>query len=386
MGLDHGRRCGPDCAGRFCRFGHRLLTRALSVELRLLRMKRPLALLLLIPALAVLGASCATRQSPTTGVEDMNSFIVIAHRGAAGYLPEHTLAGTAMAHAMGADFIEQDVVMTRDRALIVLHDLTLEAVTDVASRFPGRKRADGGYYAMDFALEEIRSLRVNERVDARGRAVFPGRFPPQRRLFAIPTLAEEIELIQGLNRSTGRTAGIYVEPKALAWHDAQGYDLVAEVLQVLDRHGYRSRSDPAYLQSFDAAELRRTREELGCDLKLVQLIGENRWRESDTDFKQMRSAHGLRQVAAYADGVGPWIPQLLRGGKAGSPAVPDWVAQARDLGLFLHAYTLRADALPRGIDSVEKTVREWLLPAGLDGVFTDHPDQVLRALERLDSR
>lgn len=316
----------------------------------------------------------------------MNSFTVIAHRGAAGYLPEHTLAGAAMAHAMGADFIEQDVVMTRDRELIVLHDLTLEAVTDVAARFPGRRRADGGYYAIDFDLDEIRSLRVNERVDDRGRAVFPGRFPPRCRLFAIPTLAEEIELIQGLNRSTGRTAGIYVEPKSPAWHAAQGHDLVAEVLRVLDGYGYRSRSDPAYLQSFDAAELRRAREELGSNLKLVQLIGENRWRESETDFKRMRSAQGLREVAAYADGLGPWIPQLLRGGKAGSPAVPDWVAQAQDLGLFLHAYTLRADALPRGIDSVEEALGGWLLPAGLDGVFTDHPDQVRRALERLESR
>ena len=317
----------------------------------------------------------------------MNAFIVIAHRGASAYVPEHTLAGAAVAHAMGADFIEQDVVMTRDGALIVLHDLTLDAVTDVASRFPERKRADGRYYAIDFNLEEIRRLRVGERLGTDGRPVFAGRFPPNRSRFTIPTLAEEIELIQGLNESTDRFAGIYVEPKSPAWHTGQGHDLTAAVIATMETYGYRNRNDAAYLQSFDAAELRRAREVLGTDLKLVQLIGENHWRESDTDFDRLRSPSGLRSVAAYADGVGPWIPHVLRGPRAdGNPEVSDLVEQAQALGLFVHAYTLRADALPPGSEDIREAVKQLQTKARLDGVFTDHPDQVLRALGRAEGR
>ncbi len=157
-------------------------------------------------------------------------FTVIAHRGAPGYLPEHTLAGVAMAHAMGADYIEQDVVLSRDGELLVLHDLTLDAVTDVAERFPGRERQDGRFYALDFDLAEIRTLRVHERRRADGEPAFPGRFARSDVTFRVPTLREEIALIQGLNRSTGRDVGVYVEPKSPAWHRAEGRDLLAACL------------------------------------------------------------------------------------------------------------------------------------------------------------
>ena len=103
---------------------------------------------------------------------------VIAHRGACGYLPEHTLPAKAMAYAMGADFLEQDVVATRDDQLVVLHDIHLDRVTDVAAVYPDRARRDGRYYVRDFDLEEIRTLRVTERLDDEGRPVYPGRFPP----------------------------------------------------------------------------------------------------------------------------------------------------------------------------------------------------------------
>ncbi len=134
--------------------------------------------------------------------------IVIAHRGASGYLPEHTLAAKALAYGQGADFLEQDVVLTKDDQPIVLHDIQLDAVTNVAQAFPDRARQDGRYYAIDLTLAEIQSLRVTERMDWRtNRPVFPGRFPPGKSDFRVPTLAEEIELIQGLNHSTGRTWG-----------------------------------------------------------------------------------------------------------------------------------------------------------------------------------
>ena len=104
--------------------------------------------------------------------------LVIAHRGASGYLPEHTLESAAYAHALGADYIEQDIVMSRDGTLVVLHDIHLETTTDVAARFPDRKRPDGRFYALDFTWDELRSLRVSERFDPKtGAAVFPRRFP-----------------------------------------------------------------------------------------------------------------------------------------------------------------------------------------------------------------
>ena len=133
--------------------------------------------------------------------------IVIAHRGASGYLPEHTLTAKAVAHAMGANYIEQDVVLSRDGTPIVLHDIHLDSTTDVARRFPGRSRADGRYYAIDFDLQEILQLRVHERTrlePARaGQAVFPERFPAEPALFRVPTLFEEITMLDGLDSSRG---------------------------------------------------------------------------------------------------------------------------------------------------------------------------------------
>ena len=310
----------------------------------------------------------------------MREFIVIAHRGAPGYLPEHTLAGVAMAHAMGVDYIEQDVVMTRDGELVVLHDLYLDAMTDVAARFPGRQRADGRHYALDFTLEEIRSLRVGERLRRDGAAQYPGRCPAGERLFGVPTLADEIRLVAGLNRSTGREVGLYVEPKAPAWHREQGYDLVAAVLDELAAHGLDRRDDRVYLQSFDFDELRRARSELGTDLKLVQLIGENAWDESPSDFDHLRSEAGLREIATFAQGIGPWLPQVLDLPPGGEARPTGLVPLAHGFGLVVHAYTLRADELPPGVGGMAGAVRLLVEDAALDGVFTDQPDQVLRYL------
>ena len=147
--------------------------------------------------------------------------IVIAHRGARGYLPEHTLEAKAMAYAQGAHYIEQDLVMTRDDNLIVLHDITLDRTTDVDEKFPDRARSDGRYYAIDFTLEEIRTLNATEgfrtengeKVQARSQ-----RFPLGKGSFRVPTFQEEIEMIQGLNISTGRDVGIYPEIKQPAFH------------------------------------------------------------------------------------------------------------------------------------------------------------------------
>ena len=318
---------------------------------------------------------------------DQNSpggaFTVIAHRGASGYLPEHTLEATAMAHAMGADFIEQDVVLTRDNALIVLHDLYLDAVSDVAIRFPRRNREDGHHYALDFDLEEIRNLRVNERKAANGLAAFPGRFPHSSNIFRVPTLEEEIILIQGLNRSTGRNVGLYIEPKSPAWHRQNGRDILAESVSVLSRFGYESKSDRAFLQSFDAVTLKRARVEMKTGLPLVQLIGENSWRESDTDFEQMLTHAGLKKISTYADGIGPWLMQIAEiDGKTGQVKVTPLIEQAHRHGLFVHAYTLRADQLPEKLIDFAQAMSFLTGQTALDGVFTDFPDKAVQFLSR----
>jgi glycerophosphoryl diester phosphodiesterase len=303
---------------------------------------------------------------------------VIAHRGASGYLPEHTLEGAALAHAMGVDYIELDAVLSRDNVLIVLHDLFLDAVTDVAAQFPGRERDDGHFYAIDFSLEEIQSLWLHERVKPDGQAEFPGRFPHRDALFRIPTLEQELGLIQGLNSSRGKDVGIYIEPKSPAWHAGEGKDIIAEVINALAKSGYSGRRSNAILQSFDIEHLRRARQELKTDLKLVQLIGENSWQESSTDFDYLQTGQGLREIACFADGVGPWLMQVVSLNDDGTVEIPDLVALAHETGLFVHGYTLRADQLPAGSGGLQPVVDLLASRVGLDGVFTDHPDQVIR--------
>ncbi len=311
--------------------------------------------------------------------------LVIAHRGASGYLPEHTLAAKALAYGMGADYLEQDVVATRDDELVVLHDIHLDRVTDVVERFPTRARDDGRWYARDFDLAELKTLNVYERMnERRDGAAFADRFPHRRGRFSINTLADEIEMIHGMNRASGRNVGIYPEIKRPAWHRAQGVDLTVRLLDELDRYGYRRRADPVYVQCFDAAETRRIRETLRSDLRLVQLVGENDWQESSTDYDHLKTAEGIAEIAEYADGVGPWIEQLYSLAEIdGQPVSSGLVSRAHDNGLTVHPYTFRADALARGFDSYAEMVRWFTETLAIDGLFTDFTDLTLEALGRL---
>ncbi|NNL99518.1 MAG: glycerophosphodiester phosphodiesterase [Gammaproteobacteria bacterium] len=306
--------------------------------------------------------------------------LVIAHRGASGYLPEHTLEAKTAAFFMGADYLEQDVVLTRDGQPVVLHDIHLDTVTDVARVYPHRARDDGRYYALDFDLEELRRLTVSERFDAAtGQAVYAGRFPAATGRATLPTLADELTLIRGLERSTGRTTGIYVEIKSPAWHRAQGYDPSRVVLETLARFDYRKADDRVFLQCFNADEARRLREELKAPFPIVQLIGDNSWDEAPTDFDAMRTAAGMRRVAEYADAIGPWLMQLVSGRDAAGRLVQtDLMALARENGLAVHPYTFRADELPPFADSYEELLDIFINQVGVDGIFTDHADLAVR--------
>jgi glycerophosphoryl diester phosphodiesterase len=299
--------------------------------------------------------------------------IVIAHRGASGYLPEHTLAAKALAYGLGADFLEQDVVATRDGALVVLHDLYLDDISDVAQRFSGRQRSDGRHYVIDFDLAELATLRVFER-RLPGRAVpkYPGRFPSDAGIVGITTLADELRLVQGLNRSMGRNVGIYPEIKEPEWHRGHGVDLASRLLAELTAFGYSRANDPVFVQCFDAAELERVREQLGCELKLIQLVG------TDPKYAQLLTPEGLQRVAQYAVGLGPHHSQLAQGAIGGAPQLTPLTRLAQEGGLQLHPYTFRRDDLP----SYARTLEEWLefffVKARVDGLFCDHPDVAIR--------
>ncbi len=281
---------------------------------------------------------------------------------------------------MGADYLEQDVVATGDDELVVLHDVHVDRVSDVADRFPRRSRSDGRYYVRDFALAELKALRVYERMEADGSTVYPRRFPGRTGSFRIHTLDEEIELVQGLNASAGRVAGIYPEIKRPAWHRDEGVDIAPIMLEVLERYGYRDKDDPVFLQCFDADEIVRLRRDLGTRLKLIQLVGDNSWGESATDYDRLQSDDGLAAVAAVADGLGPWFEQLYTL-QAGKPASSGLTERAQALGLDVHPYTFRLDSLPPGFESFDALLAFVIDNLGVDGLFTDFPDVARRAIE-----
>ena len=310
--------------------------------------------------------------------------VVIAHRGASGHLPEHTLQAKALAYAMGSDYLEQDIVATRDDELIVLHDIHLDGVTDVAQRFPGRARADGRYYARDFTLAEIETLSVHERTDEAGQQVFPQRQAHQGGAFRVHTLGRELQLVVDLQDSAGNEVGIYPEIKQPAWHVAEGVDITILVLNELEKYGYRRNSDAAYLQCFDEGELRRIRHELGCELKLVQLIGQDDWSGEPTDFAAMRTPGGLEKLARTVDGIGPWVNQLYDVDTREGMVTDNGLVQlAHAQGLVVHPYTYRVDALPPGFASFDALVEFSVRTLAVDGVFTDFPDAFLSALRRI---
>jgi len=310
--------------------------------------------------------------------------LIIAHRGACGYLPEHTLEAKALAYGMGADYLEQDIVATRDDQLVVIHDIHLDRVTDVAERFPERHRPDGRFYARDFDLEEVLSLRAWERLDRGGSAAeFPNRFPANSGSFRLASFDEELELIAGLNSASGRNVGIYTEIKRPAWHQANGVDLSSIVLETLDRFGYRTASDPVFVQCFDASEVERLHEDLKCKLPLIQLIGENQWHESATDYDRLRTEEGMAQVAKTADGIGPGLWQLYTLAEIdGQPVSTGLVSLAHSLDLAVHPYTFRTDQLPPGFESFEAAVQWFVETLSIDGLFTDFPDRAIEALAR----
>jgi len=311
--------------------------------------------------------------------------IVIAHRGASGYLPEHTLEAKAYAHAVGADFLEQDVVLTRDGVPIVLHDIHLDTVSDVAQKFPGRNRPDGRFYAIDFTWDEVQQLRASERFHAKtGQAYFPNRFPLRQSRFSIPSLQEELEFITGLNASTGRSAGIYTEIKQPKFHRDAGQDISRIVLEMIAHTGWAADKSRVFIQCFEPLETRRIREVLGCQLPIIQLLGEDKW---ETLVKAGRVADlevELKQVREYAEGIGPALGHLLLSRDPdGFLRTSPLVEAAHKHQLLVHPWTIRADDLPKEVESLDALHRVLFTQLGVDGAFSDFPDLTLKFVREL---
>ncbi|CAA0180400.1 Glycerophosphoryl diester phosphodiesterase [Tenacibaculum maritimum] len=294
----------------------------------------------------------------------MKNTIIIAHRGASGYLPEHTMESKAMAYAMQPDFIEQDLVLSKDDIPIVIHDIYLDDVTNVSSKFPNKKRNDGRFYVIDFTFKEIQELEVTERFNPKtGIQVYQKRFPTGKSSFRLHAFQQEIELIQGLNKSTGKNIGIYPEIKNPLFHQKEGKDISKIVVQILADYGYTSKQNKCMLQCFDAKELKRIREDLRAELFLVQLI----------EFPE--ELHQLSSFATYADAIGPWYKYILDKKAHGEWKITSLVKDAHKLGLQVHPYTLRADQLDE-FTSFEEMVKTLVYKANIDGAFTDFPDQM----------
>ena len=303
-------------------------------------------------ATAVLFVGCAPDPADRTDMTgDRPAPLLVAHRGASGYAPEHTIAAYELAIEQGADIIEPDLQVTSDGRLIALHDLTLERTTNVREVFPDRfhEEMDRGqvvrrWYANDFTLEEIRRLDAG--------SWFDERFAGAR----VPTLAEVIEAARG-------RAGIFPETKAPEVYGERGHDMERLLLDELRAHGLdRQGADPAtpvYLQSFSSESLRVLRHDLGVGLHLTFLIS------GGQDALEWLTPEGLARVRDFADGIGPSKSILLER--------PDMVSRAHEAGLTVIPYTFRADD-PGDFPSPAAEMVYFLYDLGVDGLFTNEPN------------
>lgn len=310
--------------------------------------------------------SCANK------IELTKDFVVIAHRGASGYLPEHSLEGVAMAHGWGVDFIEADLVVTKDNRLIVLHDHHIDTTTNVDEIFPKRMRKDGRYYAVDFTLEEIKQLNIHERVDIKTKKqVFINRFSRKMKHFKVPTFDEFIELILELNRTTNRQIGIYPELKAYTFHKKEGKNILDLFMGTLKRYNLEN-SKKIIVQSFHPQPLIELKQRYKSSLMRVQLIAEDSWNETEVKYYKMKSMNGIKKVAEYADGIGPWLGQLKND--------PEILSYARQNNLKVHAYTHRVEAVKKMGKTDLDFIRFLVEDLKLDGIFSDQADVVKKMI------
>jgi glycerophosphoryl diester phosphodiesterase len=340
--------------------------------------------------------------------------LVIGHRGASGYLPEHTLQSYALAIKQGADYVEPDLVATKDGHLIARHEPNIADTTDVRSHpeFADRETTmmvDGfpvtGFFASDFTLAEIKTLRAVQ--------TFPER--PQRfnGRFKIPTLQEVIDLVKHESRKRDRRIGIYPETKHPTYHEDIGLPLEPRLVRILKRAGWDSRKDPVFIQSFEQSNLMRLNRMIG--VRLVQLVDANDvladgtleyvapfdrpydWTVSGDPellartFGFFATDEGLEEISTYADGIGPWkryiVSTLGTGPDSSRTLLPptDLIDRAHEHGLQIHTWTFRNEQSRLVSDYGGNPINEYLqfYELGIDGVFSDFPDTAVTARELL---
>jgi len=295
--------------------------------------------------------------------------LIIGHRGASGHRPEHTLEAYTLAVEMGADFIEPDLVSTKDGVLIARHENEIGGTTDVAGRFPDRKRTrtiDGqsvtGWFSEDFTLAEIKTLRARERLPFRSHQ-YDGRFE-------VATLDEVIALAQRLRTASGAAVGIYPETKHPSYFRGIGLPLEERLLASLEKHGWNNRQAPVFIQSFETGNLRELRRK--TTVRLIQLLSP----------AVPSDGAGLKAIASYADGIGPEKKMLVPVAADGSLKPPtDLVDRAHRAGLLVHVWTVRTEPqfLPAGYKGDVRAEFRQLRQLGVDGVFTDFPDAAAAA-------
>ncbi|MEA9411379.1 glycerophosphodiester phosphodiesterase [Flavobacterium sp. PL02] len=354
--------------------------------------------------------------------------IVVAHRGASGYLPEHTIEGYTKAIEMGADFIEPDLVMTKDGQLVVRHEPMLSGTTNV-SEIPAfaskktTKNIDGAmitdWFVSDFTLAEIKQLKAKQ--------AFAERSQVYNNKYSIPTFAEVIALAKQKSAQSGRVIGIYPETKHPSFHEALGLKITDKLLEMLTAEGWNSASSPVYIQSFEVSNLQYIRSK--STVKIIQLLscydvalngdliftvpeGEiisdgkpYDWHlKGDTrDYGFFRTQEGLDFVKTYANGIGPWKPFIIpykgtdvnKDGKADdinadgkvddvdkealSPTT--LISDAHKKGLLVHAYTFRNEEKRLLSNYKNNPTLEYqaFYKLGLDGVFSDFTDTAVQA-------
>jgi glycerophosphoryl diester phosphodiesterase len=360
-------------------------------------------------------------QARERGVRENARPLVIGHRGASGYLPEHTLESYALAIELGADYIEPDLVATKDGHLIARHEPNITSTTNVGTlpQFASRKRtmmvdgvAETGWFASDFTLAEIKQLRAVQPAGERDQG-FNGRY-------AVPTLDEVIQLAKRKSAEEGRTIGIYPETKHPTYHQNLGLALEDRLLAVLQRHGWNHRGAPVFIQSFEQANLKVLRTK--TSVRLVQLIDADDvaidgkityappfdrpydWAVAGRagTFGDLLTPAGLAEVRTYADGIGPWKPYLISSAcvtvvnnacadingdglkndadrKLLAPSAV--VANAHAQGLVVHPFTFRNEQRRLASDYKGVPANEYLrmYELGVDGLFSDFPDTAVVA-------
>jgi glycerophosphoryl diester phosphodiesterase len=341
--------------------------------------------------------------------------LIIGHRGAGGYVPEHTLQSYRLAIRLGADYVEPDLVMTKDHVLIARHEPilgdsdpnTTGDSTNVGDHpeFASRETTrtlDGvptkGFWAQDFTLAEIKTLGARQTRSGRP-TEFNGKFK-------VPTLQEIINLVKRESKKRHRRIGIYPETKHPTFHNSQGLSLEAPLVSVLKKNGLNKRNSPVFLQSFEPSSLQKLNHM--TKVRLIQLVDAN-----DTDangnptyappydrpydwtasgdptlmsrtFGYFATDEGLDFIKSYADGIGPWkvyiVPTAGGGGGAIFPPT-DLIQRAHARGLLVHTWTFRDDSFPSGYPGgpVEEYLNFFRL--GIDGVFTDFAGTAVAARE-----